>query len=186
MKSIILVLGLLPALAVADNARIAAWNLGGALAVLAAYRLLQPAKTDSYKAGDVTIGGVYTFGQPRVGNQIFSDTIDTLLSGRYFRAVNNRDIVPLVPIPITPNPLHLKDSSLPESYQYAHCGSVIYFNELGQAMIDLPVWYRGLDKVAMPENKDVLKEKLQEAVGDHTMAGYIASFRRTIGLEVQG
>lgn len=60
-------------------------SLGGALAVLAACRLsdLKP--------------GVYTFGQPRVGDEAFADTYDSRIGSRYFRFINDKDIVARVP-----------------------------------------------------------------------------------------
>jgi triacylglycerol lipase len=60
-------------------------SLGGALAVLAACRLsdLHP--------------GVYTFGQPRVGDEAFADTYDSRIGERYFRFINDKDIVARVP-----------------------------------------------------------------------------------------
>ena len=60
-------------------------SLGGALAVLAACRLsdLRP--------------GVYTFGQPRVGDEAFADTYQSRIGERYFRFINDRDIVARVP-----------------------------------------------------------------------------------------
>ncbi|MBL8175167.1 MAG: lipase family protein [Bryobacterales bacterium] len=60
-------------------------SLGGGLAVLAASRL--PGVPLS----------LYTFGQPRVGNEEFAKACDTMFGGDYFRLVNDKDIVPRVP-----------------------------------------------------------------------------------------
>lgn len=63
-------------------------SLGGALAVLLAARLRVMGRP---------IQGVYTFGQPRVGNYALAATLDQLLAGRHFRLVNGNDPVPRVP-----------------------------------------------------------------------------------------
>jgi len=43
------------------------------------------------------IAGVYTFGQPRVGNRAFANLYDETLYEETFRVVNQNDIVPRVP-----------------------------------------------------------------------------------------
>jgi triacylglycerol lipase len=67
-------------------------SLGGALAMLAANELFSRAER-----GAAPIAGVYTFGQPRVGNAGFRDAYDTLLKGRTFRIVHGDDVVPRIP-----------------------------------------------------------------------------------------
>lgn len=64
-------------------------SLGGALAMVAAAIL-------SGVPG-VPIGGVYTFGQPRVGDPGFRARYDGALGHLTFRCVNDRDLVPHVP-----------------------------------------------------------------------------------------
>ena len=53
-------------------------------------------------AGDVRqripVQGVYTFGQPRVGNKDFAAAVNEKLGSGIFRFVNDRDIVPRVPL----------------------------------------------------------------------------------------
>jgi triacylglycerol lipase len=67
-------------------------SLGGALAELCAARAsFDPA------IGRVPIQGVYTFGQPRVGDDAFAALLNGALGSRTFRFVNDRDIVPRVP-----------------------------------------------------------------------------------------
>jgi len=70
-------------------------SLGGALAVLAAARLALVIDQHIYKS----INGLYTFGQPRVGNRAFVKALDDEIKPRYFRFVNDNDIVPRVPEP---------------------------------------------------------------------------------------
>lgn len=75
-----------------DGAR-ALWitghSLGGALAMVAAAMLVNEPK---YR-----IAGVYTFGQPRVGDPTFRSRYDELLGRITFRCVNDQDLVPHVP-----------------------------------------------------------------------------------------
>jgi triacylglycerol lipase len=65
-------------------------SLGGALAVLCAAQALFVSK--------VPVQGVYTFGQPRVGSKAFADAVNAKLGSGIFRFVNDRDIVPRVPL----------------------------------------------------------------------------------------
>jgi hypothetical protein len=67
-------------------------SLGGALAVIAAAHFRQK------------VTAVYTYGQPRVGDQVFSDAFDRALGDRTFRYVNNYDIVPHLPPEKLPAP----------------------------------------------------------------------------------
>ena len=60
-------------------------SLGGALAVLAASRLQ-----------GIPLH-LYTFGQPRVGNDEFAKSCEGMFGSTYFRFVNDKDIVPRVP-----------------------------------------------------------------------------------------
>ncbi|MCK5523781.1 MAG: lipase family protein [Thiomargarita sp.] len=64
-------------------------SLGGALATLAA------AKCSEAKIGPIS--GLYTYGQPRVGDQNFAEHFKKEFQGKYFRFVNRRDIVTHLP-----------------------------------------------------------------------------------------
>lgn len=78
-------------------------SLGGALATIAAAEWQE----------DRQILGVYTFGQPRVGQEDFRDYMSANLRNRFYRFVNDDDIVPRVP----PG--------------YAHVGRLFHFDEDG-------------------------------------------------------
>jgi triacylglycerol lipase len=65
-------------------------SLGGALAVACAARA-------TFENPRVGVRGIYTYGQPRYGNEICSSDCAQLLGSVMFRHVNNRDIVPRVP-----------------------------------------------------------------------------------------
>ncbi|MCZ2340443.1 MAG: lipase family protein [Bacteroidales bacterium] len=80
-------------------------SLGGALAVVCAYDLIENEQK--------SVDGIVTFGQPMVARVKLADHLDSILLGRYARFVNDADIVPRVP------PSH------------THCGSLVWFTGNG-------------------------------------------------------
>jgi len=80
-------------------------SLGGALAVVCAYDLIDNEK--------MALDGVITFGQPMVARRGLADYLDKLLLGRFAHVVNDADIVPRVPP------------------TYSHCGSLVWFTDGG-------------------------------------------------------
>jgi triacylglycerol lipase len=87
--------------AAADRLFITGHSLGGALAAVAALRLVQ----DNVVALD-RILGVYTFGMPRAGNDLFAQDYRAIagsgLADRTYRFIEGADIVPQVPPPEAP------------------------------------------------------------------------------------
>jgi hypothetical protein len=83
-------------------------SLGGAMAVLAAAFCVFDRDLKA------TVGGLYTYGQPRVGNSKFAEWLDRSLKGKFFRVVNNNDVVTRVP-----------------SLNYDHAGTQKYFDSHG-------------------------------------------------------
>lgn len=84
-------------------------SLGGALATIAAAEW----------HGRYPIAGIATFGQPAVGKGTFGDFMKRNYSGRFFRYVNDDDIVPRVPP------------------TYRHVGQLIHFNAAGVPSISV-------------------------------------------------
>lgn len=82
-------------------------SLGGALAVVCAYDLIENEK--------MKVDGVITFGQPMVAHQQLANYLnnDETLLRRYAHYVNDNDIVPKIP----PG--------------YSHCGSLVWFTAEG-------------------------------------------------------
>lgn len=75
-------------------------SLGGSLALLAAWRLLQ---------SFIPVHEVYTFGAPMIGNKAAAEAFEREFPNKIFRYVNDLDIVPLLPtVSLTTN-------------SYAHC-----------------------------------------------------------------
>ncbi|MDB6109179.1 MAG: putative lipase, partial [Pedosphaera sp.] len=67
---------------------LAGHSLGGGLAMVCAYR---------WSCVRNPLAGVYTFGQPRVGNATFADFYNDHEGSNTFRFVNKEDVVPRLP-----------------------------------------------------------------------------------------
>lgn len=80
-------------------------SLGGALAVVCAYDIVQ--------SGVIPLSGLITFGQPMVAKKALAGYLDSALIGRYAHFVNEADAVPRVP------PF------------FSHCGSLVWFKDGG-------------------------------------------------------
>ena len=83
-------------------------SLGGALAELCA--------AQAVFVSNIPVQGVYTFGQPRVGNKDFAEAVGRRIGSRIFRFVNDRDIVPRVPL---------------FSMEYCHYGNQTFYDTHG-------------------------------------------------------
>lgn len=95
---------------------VAGHSLGGALATLAGARL--------HESGTV-VGGVYTYGQPRVGKSDFKRNYNAILREQTFRVVNHIDLVTRVPLLVN---------------GYRHIGRRMYFDEAGNLARDAGNW----------------------------------------------
>jgi hypothetical protein len=139
-------------------------SLGGALATVAAASLV--------KRGRKNIQGVYTFGQPRVGDLVFVNEISRVLKGKVFRFVNNNDIVPRVPPPYLPwNPTRI----------YVHLGTTLYFNAFG-SLVKQPGWlYRRFDSL-IGFTRAAFKQGL-DAINDHRLEFYISNLEKALEIE---
>lgn len=130
-------------------------SLGGALAVLAASRCSVE--------GLAQVSGVYTIGQPRVGDEAFARDLDDRVAGRYFRYVNHRDAVPRVPL---------------RAMKYHHTGKILYFDGEGKLDPTPSLWTRLLD-VAFGGTAEV-KLAVKEGAGDHSAVGYVECLRNYV------
>ncbi|MBW4505618.1 MAG: lipase family protein [Scytonematopsis contorta HA4267-MV1] len=125
-------------------------SLGGALAALAC-------ATFCKELPDYEIAGIYTFGQPRIGDLIFCKAFDTEAKARYFRVVNNNDAVPRIP-----------------TLKYGHAGNLLYFDARGNLhhnpnmSLWNPIfwWYRLQGYYKSLFNLD------SDDIGDHRMGDY--------------
>jgi triacylglycerol lipase len=91
-------------------------SLGGALAILCALEFARQ---------KIPVAGVYTFGQPRVGNNVFAGIYNEALHDRTFRIVNQNDIVPRLPWVWR---------------KYWHCGQLVFLPVGGGWALN-PAWW---------------------------------------------
>lgn len=131
-------------------------SLGGALATLAAAKLRLEREQP--------VNGVYTFGQPRVGDIKFRQAYDLDMGARHFRLVHNNDIVPRVPF---------------RAMSYRHAGQLVYFNYQRLRMQEMEWWEILLDRVK--GRWEDLFDPGTDGVKDHSMLEYMACVRRDKG-----
>ncbi|MGB3298025.1 MAG: lipase family protein [Phormidesmis sp.] len=142
-------------------------SLGGALATIAAAALVE---------SNIEVAGVYTFGQPRVGDRTFVSQLNSRLNGKIFRFVNNNDLVPHVPPPFSVwNPTHF----------YGHVGKATYFD--GKGILTLSANYKLTRRLT-----DIMSGLAKGAVGsgfnyitDHRMEYYISHLEGALKEETE-
>jgi triacylglycerol lipase len=132
-------------------------SLGGALAVVCASALTFEQR--------IPINGLYTFGQPRVGNPEFCSQCDSHFGDVHFRYVNFMDIVTRVaPRLIIDPPLF-----------YGHSGVIKYFDGKGILQEDQHFWNRFLSDI------EVAITDLKLPIKDHDLVnGYIANIQKSL------
>jgi len=128
-------------------------SLGGALATLVADRLTN----DSME-----VKGVYTFGQPRVGNKVFANNYDGKMKEYTFRFVHDEDMVAKIP-------------SFLQGYN--HIGTECYFDREGTLYTDkirLRKFISRCTSVAMrsSENASELSAQNPGGIRDHGLGYY--------------
>jgi len=132
-------------------------SLGGALALMAAAAFTFEKR--------LPFNGLYTFGQPRVGDPTFCGNCDTHFGDQYFRFVNNEDIVTRIPPRIFPH------FPLPDIY--GHCGSLLYFDAAGKMHNDEHWWNSFLTGVEVGY-QNILELFNAGPISDHNIqTGYI-------------
>jgi len=140
-------------------------SLGGALATIATAFLVE---------SGIEVRGLYTFGQPRVGDIGFARRIGQKLKGRAFRFVNNNDVVPHVPPPWLPwNLFHF----------YVHIGQVRYFDVRGKLIRTTNRLWWGLDFL-----RGLLRGFLEpgfDLIVDHGLEYYISYLEQAVKLEAE-
>lgn len=121
-------------------------SLGGAVANVLAFFA-------SYES-DIVVDGVYTFGEPRTGNDSYLSCHDAKLRTKTFRFINNRDVV----------------SRVPPFGGYNQVGNLIYFDRDGN-MTDQNVndgWFdMTLDVLMLKFATNHFKENYQILVEKH-------------------
>lgn len=140
-------------------------SLGGALATMAAASLHE---------NGIDVAGLYTFGQPRVGDLRFTRQLNRNLENKVFRFVNNNDVVPHIPPPFSlRNPLRL----------YGHLGTVRYFNSKGLLIANYKAINRLLDSL-FGFSKSLFESSF-DLIADHGMPYYISYLNKALEEELK-
>jgi triacylglycerol lipase len=136
-------------------------SLGGALATMATAAFTFAAR--------MPVNGLYTFGQPRIGDIRFCTQCDSHFGDVMFRFVNNEDIVTRIPPRIVPQ--------LPLPEFYGHSGQLRYFDAKGALHTDEQWWNAFL--VSVDVGFDKMRELLTGPVADHDLIdGYAANIEK--------
>ncbi len=128
-------------------------SLGGALAALAG-------GVFSMLPGGIIrpVGGVYTFGQPRIGLHNFCGAYDRLLAKKTFRFINREDLVPRVPF---------------RGWNYADLGQMIHFDSTGTPRRESREWSNFLARTFESFGEFFqITTHLSPEVADHSRTGY--------------
>ncbi|WP_328916740.1 MULTISPECIES: lipase family protein [unclassified Streptomyces] len=130
-------------------------SLGGALAMLAGARFY-------FEQPRLLPDGVYTFGQPRTCERLLAGAHNTAFRNRFYRFVNNNDIVPQLP----PEPV------------YTHVSALRYFDANGSLHESMPL-IAGLQDRAKGLGADLFAP---ETVGvkDHHLPNYLAALEKNL------
>jgi triacylglycerol lipase len=132
-------------------------SLGGALAVVATAACLFDDSTR------FPVSGLYTFGQPRVGDFAFAGNFDQHFKSKTFRFVNDADIVTRVP---------------PRVLGYNTQGQLVYFDGNGVAHSDESWWNQFLANVEVGLQ---VAQNLPVLIKDHDLqTGYIDHINKYI------
>lgn len=129
-------------------------SLGAALATLGAAEYVLKGNNVDVEA----VNGVYTIGQPRVGNDEFAEAFDAALPDKCFRFVNNNDVVPRVPLPGA-------------ILKYTHVGNQLYIDSKGKLRDSIPWWKKFVDRLR-GIRKDIGDSGL-DGLEDHSSKGYV-------------
>ena len=144
-------------------------SLGGALATIAA-------ADSNFNIGSTPIEGIYTYGMPKTSNRTAANYINSNFGSRFFRFVNDRDIVTRIP---------------PGS---RHVGRLIHFDKHGeiknansntettmlaeQNIDDITVEQFELIQKGLKRNKGVVTEGEMIGADDHSIGKYIEILTR--------
>lgn len=146
-------------------------SLGGALALFCAVRLKL-----EHSFNDVE---VVTFGQPKVGDNVFIKKVEELLGENYIRVVNDEDIIPKLPTKL--------------KMGFDHNGTVYFINDqsemlkvdkdfqwksnLAEGILDIIKAFATKDK---DEKQEIWVNLFKEEGTDHSIDEYIKSLETTL------
>jgi hypothetical protein len=142
-------------------------SLGGALALLAAWR---------FKRKVIPIHQIYTYGGPMVGNEEVAAAIDRELPDRVFRYVNDQDPVPQLPTL----------SLLANSYRHSQKEVLLGAAAAGQAAVTAAQFFqswvsKAADGVLQGTLIDEVWQGLQDRAGAHALENYKSKVGKLLG-----
>ena len=127
-------------------------SLGGALTTLAAVSL-------KFQNPKIECNGIYTFGQPRLGDYMFSMQFNFFFKRKCFRVVNNYDVITRIP---------------PQLFGYRHVGTLIYFDIHGKLCKDVGlVWWAKFRDGLQGGRFENLFNLSKEGLRDHNRKVYL-------------
>lgn len=110
------------------------------------------------------ISGVYTFGEPRIGNRQFASYADEAFGDCHYRHVNGHDGVPMIPLIL---------------WYYWHCGQRFYFSITHQRLVrNAPLCQIVLERLPV-----LLKTPWRWALSkkiDHSVFLYVSGCERNL------
>ncbi len=109
------------------------------------------------------MNGLYTFGQPRVGNKEFCRNFDIDCKAITYRFINNNDVVTRVPT---------------RSLGYRHVGQPLYIDVQGKIHTDIHWWNKFLDRVK--GRIEDLGKLGTDGIKDHSMEKYVKNLKRKV------
>jgi hypothetical protein len=144
-------------------------SLGGAMAVLAAATLF---KDPQWKAWRNVVRGVYTYGQPMVGDPEFAASCEAAFGFMHFRHVFEHDLVPRMP----PTLVGRFEHSGMEYAGSADGGWSPRRRAVSQAssVLSIPIAFAAFLLEQIPLLAGV---PLPYSIGDHSPNGYLEAFR---------
>ena len=132
-------------------------SLGGAMAILGATACYQDLDVDQ------PMVSLYTYGQPRVGDEAFNQTLTQSVKA-IFRVVNNNDVVARIPVDI------VRRMSL---LDYKHAGKLIYLDTAEKVHLeDLGWWEKSKDRLW--GRLEDLGKLGTDGLNDHNLDDYIS------------
>ncbi|MAR09587.1 MAG: hypothetical protein CL681_06395 [Blastopirellula sp.] len=132
-------------------------SLGGAMANLAVARWVEMRRP---------VHALYTFGQPRAGDKVFSLNFDFVFKTATFRFVNRCDIVTRVP---------------PRALGYRHTGTLKYFNDAGELVEGITWWRQFMQR--WHGGIERIFDWCGHGFGDHSMVKYCEFLDRAVAQE---
>ncbi len=141
-------------------------SLGGALALLAAWRLLR---------NFIPVHAVVTFGAPMVGNDATAKAFEQEFSGKIFRYINLEDPVPLLPsVSLVAN-------------SYAHCQSEVGLSAVQAAVSALEELKQtagsAMDQLIEATQIDLLWKAVQGRIAAHFISHYADRVKQKCGID---